>query len=494
MLNRLFRLLLLPLLLFFLTACGDSTPTETTQQEPTVEIDPVAQASLANTTDDIRAKLEKQSFSHNSEAAAPSYVAAAGSAEYSMADVIFTIGSDDLSDEAGNTMEKNGAYNWFKLNVADTGKLSEDELAEFNAATPEQFNEAFVESYYAEASKIVETDNPNPASLLYGSAATVSAYGINKAPKRIFGFFFTMFNPMTYMNMMINVVKTVMTWALAQMFKMMLLSGTMTKIMLRLSINFPILTSIMIHVLSEYWGITLRMVPYLKYDTEFGELFAQLAYEQPAMAHFFFQNIDAPLYDGLTVAMTRSKETTDRMAIMMNWYATDYLAIPSQANRYDAFTTLLFDTGAIVSRDENGTVTGHGDRNELYNERFFFALFQSSLGTEQFIKAMQQVDNETLIGFMDHIFLGEQDNDVFGAKVDPEQGYFNIFAIAQGMLSGIEKEGFQAYLQNFIDFAFLIPPERYLHTVTLLVWQDIPTMSRAFQKVKHHQCFHLCRH
>ena len=247
--NTVLKLCIAPLLILFFTACGetDEVPKQETSETIITEIDPVAKTSLANTTAAIQAQLEQQNFSADSATPAPSRAAEASADEFSMADVIFTIGSDDLSDEEGNPMVKNGAYHWFKLNVADAGKLSAEELAEFNAVTPEQFNEAFVESYYDEASEIVAAKNPDPSSLLYGGVPTASAYGINRAPKRIFGFFFTMFNPMTYMSMMVNMVKTVMTWALAQMFKVMLMSGTMTKLMLRLAINFPILTSIMIH-------------------------------------------------------------------------------------------------------------------------------------------------------------------------------------------------------------------------------------------------------
>jgi len=481
--NILLKLILVPLLILLFTACSNTedVPQEENNNITITEIDPTAKASMANTTAAIQAQLEQQNFSANGSLS-PSRAAEATATEYSMADVIFTIGSDDLTDEASNPMEKNGAYHWFKLNVADAGKLSPEELAEFNAATPEQFNEAFVESYYDEASKIVASENPNPSALLYGGASTASAYGMNRAPKRFFGFFFKMFNPMTYMNIMVNMVKTVMTWALAQMFKVMLMSGTMTKLMLRLAINFPMLTSVMIHVLGEYWGITSRMVPYLKYDREFGELFMQLAYEQPKMAHFVFQNIDAPLYNAMTYSMLLSQETTERLAIMMNWYALYYLRTPSQGNRYDAFTNQLFFTRNNITQDENGTLIDHGDGLELANERFFYALFSYPLSTAQFIRAMEKVDaaganydeynlhgdtgHQTVVDFMDFIFSGVQDTNVYGDKTglnaDRMQGSYNIFAIAQGMLTGIERAGFEAYLQNFIDFALLIPPERYL--------------------------------
>jgi len=479
------------LLGLFIIGCGggsdattEKAPTELNDIEKRVTSNPLdatGQASMAATTADIEAKLRAQAFSNGSANGAP---ARAGSTanDYHLADVIFTIGTDDLGDTAPNTLEKNAAYNYFKTYVADAGKLSADELAEFNSASIEEFNEAFVSSYYEAAEDKLGTDvaaasgYATPLPLLsYGAVTTA------KTPKRFFGFFFKIFNPMTYMGFMMNMVKAVMTWALAQMFKMMLMSGTMTKLMLRLSLAFPILTSIMIHVLGQYWGITARMVPYLKYDREFGELFMQLAYEQPKMAHFVFQNIDAPLYNAMTYAMLLSQETTERLSIMMNWYALAYLKTPSQGNRYDAFTNQLFFTRDNVVMDSNGTTTGHGDGLELANERFYYAMFSYPLSTAQFIRAMEHVDanedhdaynphgtsgHQTVIDFMDFIFLGVQDTDIYGDKTglnaDRMQGSFNIFAIAQGMLKGIERAGFETYLQNFIDFAYLIPPERYL--------------------------------
>lgn len=476
----------LVLLGLFIIGCGGSK-SDTSQTAPLNEIekrvtnnplDAVGQASMAATTADIEAKLTAQAFSNGSANGAP-VLAGTVANDYHLADVIFTIGTDDLSDAEPNTLEKNAAYNYFKTYVADAGKLSADELAEFNAATVEEFNEAFVASYYEAAETKLGTNiTSSPA---YITPLPILSYNLTtgvQAPQRFFGFFFKMFNPMTYMGFMMNMVDTVMTWALAQMFKMMLMSGTMTKLMLRLAIQFPILTSVMIHVLSSYWGITKRMIPYLMYDKEFGELFAQLAYEQPKMAHFFFQNIDAPLYDALTHAMLLSQKTTERMAIMMNWYAKAYLVIPSQENPYDAFTSLLFNTQNNVVQNSDGNMTGHGDGNELANERFYYTLFQSPLATQQFIKAMQQVDaieetgsnglngHQTVVAFMDFIFLGAQNNNAYEPKLDMNadrmQGSFNIFAIAQGMLSGIEKFGFEAYLQNFVDFAMLMPPERYL--------------------------------
>jgi len=435
----------------------------------TTELTPEMNASINATVANIQATLENAAGNNFAGAPAASASASSGSntaGEYHLADVIFTLGTDDLSSVEGNTLKPNAAYDYFKTYVVDAGKLSQEDADQFRLASIEEFNEAFVTGYYEAGAETTGVANSPTAS--YGAAMASlpvynQSYGVNSAgqPQRIFGFFFKMFNPFTYMKVFISIAKTVMNAVLAQAFKIMLLSGTMTKMMLRLALKFPILTNVMISVLSSHWGITRQMIPYLKYDREFGELFMQLAYEQSNMAHFVFQNIDAPLYYGMSVAMTLSQETTERLSVMMKWYASIYFVSPQPASRYNNFVRLLLNTGAPV--DADGT-TNHGDGNELANEKLFYSLFQYSFSTEQFIKAMQEVDAPIRTALMDHIFLGQQRNPADGSLIvdDPIQGNYNIYAIAQGMLKGIETEGFGAYIQNLIDFAMIIPEDRYL--------------------------------
>ena len=428
------------------------------------ELDAVGQASLDATIAGIESKLAGQSFSQDPSAIGIT-AATPTTQEYHLADVIFTIGTDDLGDSNPNELVPNAAYNYFKTYVADAGKLSAEDEAEFRTSSIEDFNDAFVGGYYE---AIDAKLGDQSASQSYStSLAALPAYssgvvgGTALIKPQFFGFIFKMFNPMTYMGFMMNMAQTVMTAMLAEAFKMMLLSGTMTKMMLRLALNFPILTSVMIHVLNSHWGITRQMIPYLKYDREFGELFMQLAYEQPKMAHFVFQNIDAPLYYGMSVAMTLSQETTERMAIMMNWYSEIYFVPPQPASRYNNFVRLLLNTGVSIEADG---VTGHGDGNELANEKLFYSLFKSPLATQQFIRAMEQMDPMMLGALMDHIFLGQQRNPADGSLVvdDQIQGTYNIYAIAQGMLAGMEQSGFGSYIQNLMDFAMIIPEDKYM--------------------------------
>jgi hypothetical protein len=432
------------------------------------ELNPSIEASIDATAKAIEETLEAAAFSSiNGQKSSAVGVESVSVDDYHLADVIFTLGTDDLRNVEANKLEVNAAYNYFKTYVADAGKLSDKDAEAFSRMTIEEYNEAFVAGYYQAAAPavIAETSsNYSEAALLsvipkYTTDITNRLYN-TRGPLRFS--FFSFFNPFTYINFIVNIAKTVMTAILAQAFKVMLLSGTMTKFMLRLALRFPILTNVMISVLSSYWGITRRMIPYLKYDTEFGELFMQLAYEQPNMAHFVFQNIDAPLYYGMSVAMTRSQETTERLATMMNWYSSIYFVNPATAEpRFSNFVRLLLNTGAEIDMDGE---TNHGDGNELANEKLYYSLFKSSYATGQFIDAMKQVEPQMLGALMDHIFLGQQRSPVDGSLVidDSIQGTYNIYAIAQGMLDGMASEGFGPYISKLMAFAFIIPEDRYI--------------------------------
>ena len=459
--------IVLPIVLVMATVgCGGSGSSSSGTQDGTVdpvqqsivttELNATSEASLAATAADIEQKLTATDFYNQSSSVdGASAAPAASGTTYHLADVIFTLSTDNLGDVDPNTLEVNAAYNYFKTHVADAGKLSAEDLAEFRSTTIEDFNEAFVAGYYEGANEAM------------GAAALSAAYpgqiGLypTQQPRRIFGFFIKMFNPFTYIKFMFDVAKTILNAILAQTFKLMLLSGTMTKKMIRLAIKFPVLTRVMISVLKSHWGITRRMIPYLKYDREFGELFTQLAYEQSNLAHFVFQNIDAPLYYGMSVSMTLSEVTTARLAEMMSWYATTYFIAPQPPTAYNNFVRLLLDTGFAVEADGQ---TNHGDGNELANEKLFYAMFNSPQSMGHFIGAMKQVDPTIVMALMDHIIIGQQYNPADGTLVndDPIQGNYNIYAIAQGMLGGIEKYGFETYMQHLVDFAMLIPKERYL--------------------------------
>ncbi len=268
------------------------------------------------------------------------------------------------------------------------------------------------------------------------------------------------------------------------MFDVVLNSDGVTVFMLDQARNSQTMTDIMINALDENWELTRKMCPMLQENAEFGEKFTALAYERPNLAQFFFEKIDSTMYGCLTDAMILSSDeenfgvydnpvehsTTGYMGVLLETYATTYFIEPGTGSatqyvdaRTDKFAGLMFTTGDIVTVDGNVT-SGHGDANELINEQFFYAMFRTPASTDSFVTAMQNVEtaNAANVGmFMDEIFLGQQNTTAFGAGDDQVQGYYNIISIAGGMYEGIQNYGFSTYSGAFIDFAGLIPSDRY---------------------------------
>jgi len=265
-------------------------------------------------------------------------------------------------------------------------------------------------------------------------------------------------------------------------FKVMLQSGTITKVMLKLAIKSNTISNVMIEVMDDHWNLAEQMQPLLENDVEFGNLFMDLALAHEGrnegytyrMAEFLFGRIDGGMYKSLTIAMTNSRVKNDDdthtdgyitevlSGLMAREDMTKFFKIPdSLAYTYaqvdTAFTKLLFD---------NNT-TERGDGNEYSNERFFYEMFATAPSTANFITAMNNVadSNDTKIKgneaiLMDQIFMGKSK---FG-ETDTNQGNYNIYAIAGGMAHGLGKgaANFSAYRDNFIGFALLIPTSRYI--------------------------------
>jgi hypothetical protein len=311
----------------------------------------------------------------------------------------------------------------------------------------------------------------------------------------------------------------------AAAFEVMLNSEGVTVLMIDMARGSDTISQIMIDVLGDRWELTKKMCPMLQTNSEFGEKFTALAYEKdgidgsPDMGGFFFANVDAPLYGCLSDAMILSSDedlhdkgvdhsTNGYMGLLMERYADRFFIAPGTGaewisatehpyGSYDAFSKLMFDTGDIVTLDGN-TTAGHGDRNELTNEQFFYATFRTPYSTDAFVAAMEKVeaaDAETVRIFMDHIFLGEQ-NLTNGAIKDQAQGYYNIIAIAGAMYEGINNPmyGFADYSGAFVGFAGLIPSDRYLTYASafmnagffwaeqngISVWESVSTAAKEF--------------
>ena len=269
--------------------------------------------------------------------------------------------------------------------------------------------------------------------------------------------------------------------ATGAVFNVVLEDEGVTVFMLDQARNSETMTQIMIDALGNNWDLTKKMCPMLQENKEFGEKFAALAEEREIMAKFFFENIDANLYNCLGDAMLLSNDdevhdesvkhsTTEYMGILMDRYSDFFVAPGSDSSntsgygRKDKFVSLMFDTGAPVTYDETTkSYLNHGDGNELANEKFFYALFKTPTSTDKFVSAMQKVDETTRKMLMDEIFLGR-----YGQNVDTLQGGFNIIAIGSGMYEGIygsantKAYGLASYLGAFWGFAGLIPSDRYV--------------------------------
>ena len=267
-------------------------------------------------------------------------------------------------------------------------------------------------------------------------------------------------------------------------FDVVLNSEGVTVVMIDLARKSATTSDIMVNAMEADWSLAEKMCPMLRESTEFGEKFTALAEEQDAVGRFFFERIDANMYGCLTDAMLLSNNdavhdasvshsTNGYMGLLMDRYATDYFIMPTGSTadrRNDKFVSLLLDTGANVDYNSTTKVfTGHGDANEIINEKFFYSLFKTPGTTDSFISAMEKIDTTTKVMLMDNIFLGQPNGE---GEADTMQGYLNIISIGSAMYDGIYgvnvdgtrtgAYGFSSYAGAFVGFAGLIPGDRYM--------------------------------
>lgn len=268
-------------------------------------------------------------------------------------------------------------------------------------------------------------------------------------------------------------------------FDVVLNSEGITTVMIDMARGSATTSEIMVNAMEADWSLAAKMCPMLRESTEFGEKFTALAEEQDAVGRFFFERIDAQMYGCLADAMLLSNNdeihhedvshsTNGYMGLLMERYAADYFITPTGSTddrRNDKFVSLLLNTGDnVVYNDANKTFDGHGDGNELTNEKFFYSLFKTPNTTDSFVAAMQKVDANTKKMLMDNIFLGQPNGE---GEADEGQGNLNIIAIGSAMYDGIYGEanaegtrsgeyGFASYAGAFVGFAGLIPSDRYM--------------------------------
>ena len=275
-------------------------------------------------------------------------------------------------------------------------------------------------------------------------------------------------------------------------FDVVLNSEGVTVVMIDAARASNTISEVMVNALEANWSLTEKMCPMLRENVEFGEKFTALAEEKEIIGKFFFERIDANMYNCLSDAMLLSNRETGEhsykigspvkhstngyMALLMDRYATDYFIMPTgstEDRRADKFVGLMLDTGAIATYDEaTKTFTNHGDANELINEKFFYSIFKTPTSTDMFVSAMQKIDPAVKTMLMDNIFLGQPVD--ANATPDTLQGYMNIISIGSAMYDGIYGEvdtvdgvrkgeyGFGSYMGAFVGFAGLIPGDRYM--------------------------------
>jgi methyl-accepting chemotaxis protein len=206
-----------------------------------------------------------------------------------------------------------------------------------------------------------------------------------------------------------------------------------------------------INSLKENWTLTLKMNPLLKSDKSFGERLTELMIARADCAKLIFDQIDQPLYSALTSAMVLSPETTgNNMSKLLNTYAIEQLVVPSDN---DALSSLLFDTGT----------TARGDGNELANERLLYSIFSNTDSVSEFVAALVKVkenDAETSAVLLDQLLLGGAYNSEAN-EADVDQSFYNIYAIARGMTSGIADDGISEYKAGLGGFTRLMPVDRF---------------------------------
>jgi hypothetical protein len=440
----------------------------------------------------------------------------------SVSDIVFAFFNDDINDAQGNELVAGAARAYFAELVANGEViLTDDEAAEFSIMSDEAFNEAFTEGFAEAVSghstkstqgflsdlkdKIKGTEKKvvtktkdkiedvveivKDAGELAGDIAKNTVEGTVEVIKDAGGAIDDLAHGDlsgvkdrvdgikddigdSIKDSVVDIAESdLVAPVVDEVFKVMLNSGKVTKVMLDMAIKSETITRVMIDALEHDWGLTTKMVPLLESDPEFGYKFAQLAQQWDIMSHYFFEAVDAPMYDALTKAMILNPGTALIMSELMDQLAVEYFVIPAidyvpsapgVAGDKERFVSLLFSTGRVS--DVANDSTSRGDGNELANEAFFYALFKSPESTTNFVAAMQKVkDNDpaTVKALMDNIFLGKQ-NTANGLVTDSEQSIYNIYSIAKAMAEGIGGEGLDTYKNSFVGFAGLVSFDSYL--------------------------------
>ena len=235
--------------------------------------------------------------------------------------------------------------------------------------------------------------------------------------------------------------------ALIGAYKVALESNVLSVKLLDLAIQHDELADILLKTLQN--GVfNTTIVPQLSQNKILGEKFLTLMKNRDALSSYVFSSLNTQSYAALMKSLMFSREASLIFSqILKN--NPEYLAEGSALN------TLIFSVNEL-----------HGEKVDNANEMLFTAMFSSSQAVKNMLDAVDALGDELKDKYLDFIFLGKLDT-----KTETQtktQKYYNLSAIAEGMVVGMKAETGEdlfalSYTTKLVGyFLTSITPSKYL--------------------------------